>query len=502
MITFPPDVDARAVLLPLRHGAFHLDAGGPGDEGGSDYRRRITRRSPTRFALTYLRPYVRHQITGEIEFSPFHIDMARRAQGWIDPVPARDVHVAPRNAAKTMWQFLILPAWALAHRHRRSFLAFSLTADQAELHLQNLRQELRENQLLLADFPELVPRRGSNTKRTVLTNGASFAARGLTGSNLGHRIGADRPDLLVGDDLEPDPASHTPKAKRIIEDRLINSVLPMGAPHAVVQVAGTTTMHGSLIHEAVQHALGEHTAPWIAGHGFRCHYWPPILDEGTPAERSLWPSRWSLDELHEMRRRSPQTYALNMANRPEQGGIKGYWTRELITYDPRLVVTRRILYVDPAMEGKGKNADRCAVVMAGLELGGRRVVIEYVALDRFPGVELREMLWKLSQAQPETLHEWHVEANQGGERWRGMLSPQPPGVRLELHYASKRKDGRIITALTQYQRGAVVHHAPLPALEEQQLAWTPSSTVDDGVDAVAGALDLLLPSGATYSKGA
>lgn len=495
-ILFPDGVDGAPVLRPLRHSAWRAAP----QLGGAVYRREVTHDSPLRFALTYLPHYLRDRHTGVIALADAHLDMARAALRWTRPEPCRDAWVLPRGAGKTVWLFLVLPLWALAHGHRRHFLAFSLTGAQAEGHLANLRAELASNELLLADFPELARRRGpgaSDTKRTVTVSGAAIAARGLGGTALGIRSGADRPDLIVGDDLQPDYAHHTPEQKRKIEAMLTGSILPMGDRTTVAQVAGTTTMPGCLMHDVVRAALPatdrEHrVAPWIAEHGFESHYYPAILDEGTAAERSLWPQRWTLEELHAMRAGAPQDYALNYANRPETAGVAGYWRRELIRYDPRVEVTRRILYADVAMTQRAKS-DQTALVLLGVDRAGRRAVVEHAELGRIDGLELRERMWALTGAHRGTLKEWLVEGNQGGDRWRELLSPVPSGVSLDVEHVSGSKRSRIEAALAHYQRGAVVHRAPLTALEEQMLAWTPAATADDGLDALAGALRRAFP---------
>ena len=408
----------------------------------------------------------------------------------------------------SVWLYLILPAWAIAHGHRRSFLSFSLTKDQAEGHLANLRAELDPragNALLLADFPDLAPERGAGRAdragKVTLQNGATVAARGLGAASLGTRTGTSRPDLIIGDDLEPDEADHTPEKKKQIESRLVNSVLPMGGRNAVVHIAGTTTMVGSLMHDVVRAALprddrDHRVEPWIAAERFVPCYWPAILDEHTDRERSLWPQRWTLDELRDMRENGPQTFALNYRNRPESAGARGYWTPELIRYDRRIEVVRRILSVDPAMSNNRRN-DKTAVVLLGLDASGHRAVVEYAYAAHLPGGELLDLLYRLTEAHPETLHEWLVETQHGGDRWEtDILVPRPPGVRFirAQGVSGVHKRVRIEEALSHYQRRAVAHREPLQQLEDQQMTWTPAADKDDLLDALANGLRYLFGS--------
>lgn len=491
-IVFPDGVDGLDYLRPLRHSAW---AAAPSSPGSTAYRRAVTRECPIRFALTYLRPSITDRHTGVISFSVAHLDLAAMARGWMAPAPSLHGVVLPRGAGKSTWLLRILPLWALAHGHRRFLLAVSLTAEQAELHLAGIRGDLARNRRLLADFPELARRRGpgaSDTKRTVTMSGATLAARGLGGSSLGIKSDDDRPDLIVGDDLEPDAAKHTADRKRAIESLVVNSILPMGDRTTATVLAGTTTMARSLMHDVVLAALPEgdparEVAPWIAAHRLRPLYWPPILDEGTDRERSMWPARWSLAELRHRRETAPQDYALNLANRPEEAGARGYWRRDLLVYNPRREIVRRVLYADVATTNN-RRSDLTALVMVGVSRDGRRAVVEYAAAGRWWGRDLLDRMWRLTEAMPSTLREWVVETNQGGDRWREILAPLPAGVTLDTEHVSGSKRSRIEEALAHYQRGAVEHAMPLDQLERQQLAWTPAADEDDLLDALAGAL--------------
>lgn len=480
-VSFPDGVDGAEILAPLNHSAWRTSG---------EYRRHVTRCSPLLFAITYLGHYLR--LDGRMSFSEFHLDAYARARHWIRPERARAGDVAPRGAAKSVLYFLALPLWALAHGHRRFLLGFAYTTEQAVGQLANLRMELDANELLRADFPGLAPRRVRGARATatdtVLASGATIAARGLKGTSLGIRSGADRPDLIVGDDLEPAEAEHSPETKAKIVSRLVDGILPMGGPTAVVQLAGTTTMAGSLVHDLVRAALGEPAAPWIVEHGFTPHYYPAVLDEGTERERSLWPQRWPLSPTHlGEHRRGTRSWWLNMMNRPDLGGGEGFWAPELFVVDPRVPVTRRVLYVDPAMTNN-RRSDQTALVVVGVDAAGRRAVVEHAEAGSLHGVELRERIWSLVERHPRTLREVVVEANQGGDRWREILRPLPQGVRLDLEHVSGSKRSRLEVALDHYQRGAVVHARRLPVLEDQALAWSPAADRDDVLDALAGAL--------------
>jgi len=362
--------------------------------------------------------------------------------------------------------------------------------------------ELDTNDALLRDFPELAPKRvrgARNNAKTVTNSGATIEAAGLGSTTLGKRAGEHRPDLVILDDVQP-LTDNTPKEKAKIESRLVNEVLPMGTRETVFQLAGTTTMYGCLMHDVVRAVNGEAVAPWLAAHRWRGHHWRAILGEGTSRERSWWSRARTLRELRTLRD-DPDTanyYALNFANDPALAPtMVGYWSEDLFTEDDTLDVDRRVLYMDPAMTD-GAGSDQTAIVVAGIERGGRRVVVEYAEQGKWLGDDRLAKCTEITRAvqadYPGSLRDWWVESNQGGEEWRRWLRPLPAGVALHLEHVHGAKRLRIERALRLYRQRRVVHVHKLDALQTQAMQWTPHSSRDDLLDALAGALRKLLGS--------
>jgi predicted phage terminase large subunit-like protein len=476
-VVFPPGYDAGELLRPLFHGAWqHVGA------AGREYRRQITRDDPLLFAITYFGHYLRGP-DGSISFNDLHMALIELGRSWMEPGERRDAVVAPREAGKSVWLFVVLPLWALAHGHRRFFLAFSATGKQASGHLSNLRGEIKGNARLLADFPELKPRRGQDSADlVVMAGGAAVAARGMGETSLGARAGEQRPDLIVGDDMEPPEADYGTDTRDNTISRITAAILPMNT-RAAVALTGTVVTYGSVMHDVVLAATDQRHGQWLDDEQITPHYFPAIIVEDG-RERSLWPQRWSLEWLQA--RRGTHSYALNFDNNPSPKGSATYWTADAIGYDARVPVVRRIVYVDPATTTK-VTSDYTAIVMVGMDASGRRCVVEHAVAGHWDGGEIREQIWDLKRAHPRSFSELVLETNQGGEAWRRALSPLPPGVTLREVHSKVPKVDRIRDAAEDYRRFAVVHAHPLPALEAQMLAY-PRVRHDDLVDALAGVL--------------
>lgn len=459
-------------------------------ETSPQYRRYVCRESPLRFACTYFLDYLTDPITGQASLSRFHVDMAADAEQWMEKASGqRNIWVAPREGGKSVWRHMILPAWALAFGHKRFFLAFSNTEGQAKGHLANLRHELGANERLAADFPGLAPVRragSSNTATDVVTrSGAMFAARGIDSGSHGIRRAATRPDLMLGDDLEPGESNYSPEAKTKRLSTLLNDVLPMNS-RASVDLCGTTTMYGSIIHDAVRHGLGEQRAGWIEDHGFRVRYYPAILERADGSRASMWPAKWPLAELE--RDEGTALFQNNMMNRPMLDKADAWWSDELFVYRD-MPVAERIMHVDIAVTSK-KTSDYTAIVIVGLDASRRRVVVEYARQFQIDPAATRAKVHEL--CRDNAIPVCYVEVNQGQDYVRNELSPMPAGTRLETYSATASKASRIKNLLYHYERGAVVHARPLSRLEEQQRAYPSRAAHDDLVDSVAGGVWRLL----------
>jgi phage terminase large subunit-like protein len=490
-IEFPPGIDPD--LSDLRHSAYTLEARGPappwGHVGGSDYRRAITADSPLKFAITYFPDWLCQENTWSMSFCRMHLEMCMAAKELIRPGPSRHAWIAPRQAGKSRWWFGILPIWAIAHGHRRYLTAFAYTQHQAANHLANILDRLATpNSLLLADFPELAIARGRGGEgRTMLENGAVLDSKGMQGSSSGKLAPGGRPDLIIGDDVDPDAAKNTPKEAGKNRDRFLKTILPLNY-RASVQVTGTVTMYGSFIHDFVHAAKGRPAGDWVKAQRFYVHHYSPIQGDGS----LLWPQQWPRGMLHREKAADPESYALNYDNDPVLPSERTFWTEDMFRYNPDFPVARRFLYVDVAVTWK-PNSDYTAMVLLAVDPSGQRACVEEVRWGRWQPHETRRNIHELCDTSNRLKPFVRVESNQGGDTWLDSLAPWPLGVRYETRRASPTsKDVRIGWGLTHYRARRVWHAFKDPRVEAELMKY-PEAEKDDVADALAGALEMAWP---------
>lgn len=220
----------------------------------SEGRRLLTKDDPLLFSIVYLSHGIRFG-DDEPSFSSFHLDLADYAKSWMQTDSRRDCWIAPREAGKSQWLFKILPLWAASHGHLKFIAAFSDSASQATDHLDSFKFELDHNDLLKKDYPELCkPMMRGAVKRYVSqsneqiqqANGFSFSAKGIDAKSLGMKIGDQRPDLILLDDIEPTESNYSVNEAEKRKRTMLDGIFYLGS-RAKIVIVGTTTMPGSII---------------------------------------------------------------------------------------------------------------------------------------------------------------------------------------------------------------------------------------------------------------
>lgn len=480
----------------------------------SEGRRILTRLEPKLFSLVYLL----HHLTDEndhVSFADVHDDWFEHMRSWVRPVAEprewRRAFVAPRSCGKsTMW-YLVAPLWAGAHGFARFVAAFADSATQAETHLSTFKHELSTNALLREDFPDLcrpaVRARGvteaDNRSLYKSASGFVFAGKGIDSSSLGLKVGDTRPDVIIGDDLEPSESNYSAHQAEKRLSTLVNAILPL-SERARVVIVGTVTMPGSLVHQLVRTVITtEEPEQWITDERITCYYYPPIVQAEDGAERSIWERKWPLEWLRSIR--NTRSYRMNYANDPA-GFDGGYWKQDDFRYATFGVrPTKWLLQVDPAVTTKGTSDWTGLAVVghvppsrdpAGLpapfadRVPAGLVEVAHTEQVKLVGEDLRQRILRLLAQYPR-IKRVRVEVNQGGDLWYTVLHNLP--VPLLVHTSNASKEVRFAEALDYYQRLQVAHSQPMATCEGQMIGF-PKVPHDDVADAtVSGVLFFLSP---------
>jgi hypothetical protein len=459
-------------------------------------RLRATRLDPMLFGLVYMRKHLTDKVTGTISMADLHLDMCRRARQWartdLGMEEIRDAWIAWRESGKSTWNFLILPAWALAHGHRQYCLAFADSGPQAQTHLMTFKLEIGRNMLLRRDFPGLVRpgkrnegvNASDNRAMYISQSGVVFHAKGIDSSTLGTKVGDIRPDLILLDDIEPDESNYSELQKDKRLATVLQAVFPMNQ-RAAVSLTGTVTMAGSIVDDIarkLREPNAEDLPSWPADSKFRARYYPLMRLRDDGEEESAHEQRFNLEWMQSRpegaKRRVCERadFLLNYQNSP-RGKEGGWWTLDDFRYGDRDDQTRWIIQIDPAVTETGKSDFTAITVTSCSDPNGKNpIVVHHYALQvKMVGEPLRRKILQLLDQFPR-VKLVRVESNQGGELWLTILRGLP--VRVVCTPSTQPKVVRLGWGLDWYQRGRVWHAEKLSTLENYQLGY-PKGLHDD-----------------------
>ena len=488
---FPDGVDWSARIRPLRHSAWWAPVRGvEAQESMRQIRIAATRHDPLLFGLGYL-PHLLRDGQGRTSFSQMHLDIAEHGRRWMLPERDRSAWVSHRDAGKSIWWFVIMPLWAMAHGHRSFFLCMSCTQDQASgVHLRRLKTVLERGGPLVADFPHLA--RGHPWIKTDITTegGQRVVAGGMDKTILGLGNDADRPNGFIGDDLEPGPGKWTRASKAKALGQLQHDILPALAPEAAAVLVGTPTGVGSLMHDVVRAAKGragalEDGGRWVAGDEWSPHVYPAlVVKDGR--EVSAWETRWPTEKLLRMRDGDPVTgeggdprvFALQRQCDPDDPSATKWWRdgeypQGTFRYDEDFggFGLYRILSGDPAVTDKASSDESAIAVLSviGSTPATMRVCVERAVAGHWSPDEFWERYWALHREYGTSV--WLVDVGNGGDYIVRGLTP-PPGVSLETYRTDvDSKSYRAEALYDDYAAGLVFHRGRHVALEAEQVAW-------------------------------
>lgn len=474
-----------------------------GSEQHRDARIEATRYDPLLFAVIYCLHHLRDP-EGHVTFADAHLEWVRLARQWAIPPAApmeqRDAFLAPRDTGKSTWMLFILPLWAAAHGHVKFAAVFADSGPQAEMHLATFRKEVDENAALRRDFPTLCTagRRPSGASESdakhmvIRASGFIFAAKGIDASSLGMKVGQQRPDLLLLDDVEPDESSYSAYQADKRLKTITDAILPLNI-YARVVLSGTVTMPGSITHQLVKWGKQERDEAnaWVGEQQFRVHHHLPIITDDYGGERSMWPSKWPLSFLKQIEH--TRSYRKNYLNDP-MAADGAYWSETDFTYGA-FPTARTYLSVDGAVTTK-KTSDftGLSVVSWAPARSARegdpavpaRCLVKFAQRVKLKGKPLRARILQILESFPE-VGAILVESNQGGDLWHEVFHDLP--VKVVTFSNSEKKETRAERVLNLYQLipTRVMHAEPLPALEEEMVAF-PKAPNDDLVDSVGNAI--------------
>lgn len=419
---------------------------------------------------------------------------------------------APRESAKSTMLIFIYPSHGIIFKRFHFIVLVSNTFKKAAMHLDSIKKELAENQMLRETFPGIkIIRDAEGDSEFQHPDGFSvkFLCKGVDqiGSIRGVKYGAYRPDLILVDDMEDDELVKNPERRRDLQEVYDEALIPAGE-RGVVQIINV----GTILHDDCQMAklISRNHYPEFKKMIYRAH-----LDIGKPTERSLWPQKWSVEDLHKLMKEKPNVYAKEMQNDPVAGlNVRfakadfRYWRQEgadAVLLDINLQPVSKIplksckaaVSCDLAWSEK-KDADYCVLLPGLLTPESDILISDYVARKGIRPDDFVEQLFimveRLERATgshvPVGFEKSMLENVTQFLLKREMKKRGKFLVTKELVWDNDKQKRIEIRLQPRYAQHVIFHKQGMGDLEHQ-LERFPSGAHDDIIDAEQGLVQLL-----------
>lgn len=452
----------------------------------------------------FCRAYFPHHVRGEP--SRFHAWLWDALPAAVAaPEGARLAIAAPRGSAKSTYCTQLFTLWCLLTGRKRYPLILSDAIEVAAMMLEGIKAELEDNPRLAHDFPDAVGAGPVWQVGTIVTrNGAKLQAGGAGKRIRGARHGAQRPDLVILDDIESDESARSPDQRDKREGWVDKAVEPIGPPDGSMDLiyVGTVLHLDSVLARKLRHPL------WSSATFRAVERWPDRMDLWERWEEALrnhgraaadnvyaahrqameagaevlWPQVQPFRRLMEIRTRIGRTaFGAEYLNAPlneddQRFAAITFWVQ----------ACPRWLYfgaVDPSLGGRNRGRDPSAILVGGLDRSTG--VLDVVAASirrRLPTVIIADVI--ALQRQYNCLS-WVVESVQFQEFLRTELMAQAARAGVALPAVPTQpiadKALRIESLQPPLAAGLIRLHASQTVLLEQLRAW-PQGDHDDGPD--------------------
>lgn len=444
------------------------------------------------------------------ESPPFHIQI-------IDECAVNNyvaIH-APRGSAKSTAETFLDSVHGICLKKEHFIVIVQNTYAKASGTLNNIKFEFRYNERLKADFGidmalkdaegDTIFRHPDGYMCRVLCKGAD-----QLGSIRGERFGAYRPTLILVDDLEDDEMVRNSERREELEKQF-NEVLNYAgeAGETRIIVIGTVLHDDSLLAKMLSKD--------------KYGRFKKLFYKARRDGKSLWPEKWSLDDLNQMEKDDPVGFAKEMQGDPSSGSLETirradfrYWRVEeqhAILYggDGEIVAKwalrdcKAAIGIDLAWESK-QASDFSAIVPGFVTPANDLLVDDYICKKGMRPDEFEELIFSMNdryekitgnkrvqfgfeKAKLEKVMKWFLEESmKRRNKWLWFK---------DINWGTQDKVSRIMFRLAnRYSQHSVYHKKGMGDLENQLIRLR-SAAHDDIVDALG-----MLPEMLTYAPNA
>lgn len=441
------------------------------------------------------------------ESPTFHLDL-------IDAATAhRHLAIAsPRESAKSTIICFLYIAHAIVFKKKRFVIVVGNTFEKACEHLDSIKKELMGNEKLQACFPGITitkDARGDSEFRHTDGFDIRMICKGVDqmGSIRGTKYKAYRPDLIIGDDMEDDELVRSRERRIKLREEFDQALVPAGDRQTCQFIFIGTVLHDD---SQIAHLVSTTDYPEYHKIVFRALN---VDEHGN--EYSLWPQKWTVEQLKKMAADKPDVFSKEYQNDPVSEVNRKFHAEDFRRWEVRdnsvvllnldgtvrsrysFTDLRPAIACDLAWEEK-KTSDYAVVLPGYLTPDSDILVDEYIFKRGMRPHEIEEILFtmveRMEKLTGESVYIGFEKAKL--EKVIKHLLQQAMKARNKFLLFKdlawdKDKISRIVTRLEpRYVQHSIFHKPGMGELEDQLLR-IPSGTHDDLPDALQGLVQIL-----------
>ena len=318
---------------------------------------------------------------------------------------------APRGSAKSTIVSFLKPIHKIAFKKKRFIVIVQNTYKKAVGTLEGIKDEVRWNENFKRDFGITLEKDAEGD--TIFCSKDGWRTRVLCkgieqiGSIRGEKFGAWRPDHIIGDDMEDDEMVKSAERRQTLKELFDNALIPAGdIKNLTVDIIGTILHDDSLMAELVSCDKYKEYRKLF----FKARFENRI----TGVRESLWPERWTVEELNEMECLNPEVFAKEMQGDPSSGSLETIrredfrqWTvveNQAVLYDDagsvvsrwRMNECRAGVGIDMAWEDK-KASDFTAIVPGLITPANDLLVDTYISKKGMRPDEFESCIFNINE---------------------------------------------------------------------------------------------------------
>lgn len=414
------------------------------------------------------------------------------------PTIQRVVIKAPRGWGKTSITNFAFPAKHILFRNKRFIVPVSNTATQAVMQAENLKMELRSNEVVKKLFGDVKSNAigedadttfskemwVANGETLVMPRGAGQQVRGILYRN-------SRPDLIICDDLEDSESVRSEDQRKKLEEWFFADVcnsIDRGSKEWKIVVIGTLLHEDALLAKLLQ------DPEWYAIEIDLCSdelksNWPDFMsDEEVRKLYESYKTKGQLDVFAREYRGVPiatETASFRQSyfkNYDEQG-------KEFEEVKKRL---ENVVIIDPAKTTNFTSADS-AIVGVGVDVQKSCIYVRDIQAGKYHPDEIYDIAFNMADRLGARTIGYEVTSLNEFITYpftTEMIRRRRFYQLVELK-ARASKEERIAMLVPFYRMGQVYHNPAVAPILEQQLLAYPRSKRWDVMDALAYIIELL-----------